>query len=187
MSILLAIESLPVKQRGRPPLLGVKLDMYLQEIITEMRSRGTHIGTSIIQGVARGILLSHNKSMLEDYGGSIRLNREWARSILRRTGFTKRRGSSKSKVLPLAFAEIKDQFSLDVMSIVKMEEIPADLIINWDQTAMKLVPSCSWTMEKKGTKRVEISGINDKRQITAVFAGSMTGEFLPLQLTSISY
>ena len=82
----ITIESLPVKQRGRPPLLGVKLDMYLQEIITEMRSRGTHIGTSIIQGVARGILLSHNKSMLEDYGGSIRLNREWARSILRRMG-----------------------------------------------------------------------------------------------------
>ena len=28
----ITIESLPVKQRGRPPLLGVKLDMYLQEI-----------------------------------------------------------------------------------------------------------------------------------------------------------
>ena len=31
-----------------------------------------------------------------------------------------------------------------------MEEIPEALILNWDQTAMKIVPSSSWTMEKKG-------------------------------------
>ncbi len=48
--------------------------------------------------------------------------------------------------------------------VVKMEEIPDALIINWDQTAMKIVPSSSWTMEKRGTKRVEIVAIDDKRQ-----------------------
>ena len=37
-------------------------------------------------------------------------------------------------------------------------------------------------MEKEGSKRVEVVGINDKRQITAVFAGSITGNFLPIQL-----
>ena len=37
-------------------------------------------------------------------------------------------------------------------------------------------------MEKEGSKRVEIIGIDDKRQITAVFAGSLTGDFLPPQL-----
>ena len=37
-------------------------------------------------------------------------------------------------------------------------------------------------MEKVGVKRVEIVGANDKRQITAVFAGTMSGEFLPPQL-----
>ena len=37
-------------------------------------------------------------------------------------------------------------------------------------------------MEKVGAKRVEIVGANDKRQITAVFAGTMSGEFLPPQL-----
>ena len=38
------------------------------------------------------------------------------------------------------------------------------------------------TMEKKGTKRVEIAAIDDKRQITAVFGCSITGNFLPVQL-----
>ena len=64
-------------------------------------------------------------------------------------GFTKRRANSKSKVLPDDFSKLKTQVLLEIRSFVVMEEIPADLIINWDQTAMKIVPSCSWTMEKK--------------------------------------
>ena len=34
----------------------------------------------------------------------------------------------------------------------------------------------------RGSKRVEIAGLQDKRQITAVFAGSLIGNFLPIQL-----
>lgn len=82
------MRSLPGKQKGRPPLLGVKLDRYLQEI---MRNHGTPVGTSIIQEVARRILLNNSKSMVEDFGGSIRLNREWARSVLHRMRFTKQK------------------------------------------------------------------------------------------------
>ena len=37
-------------------------------------------------------------------------------------------------------------------------------------------------MELKGSKRVEIVGINDKRQITAVFCGTLAGGFFPFQL-----
>ena len=34
-------------------------------------------------------------------------------------------------------------------------------------------------MAKEGAKHVEIAGIEDKRQITAVFAGTMSGFFPP--------
>ncbi len=37
-------------------------------------------------------------------------------------------------------------------------------------------------MEEKGCKRIELVGIDDKRQITAVICGSLTGELLPFQL-----
>ena len=37
-------------------------------------------------------------------------------------------------------------------------------------------------MEKHGTKSVEISAVNDKRQITAVFGCTLAGDFLPMQL-----
>ena len=39
-----------------------------------------------------------------------------------------------------------------------------------------------YTFSFKGTKNVPIKGIDDKRQITATFAVSLTGKFLPIQL-----
>ena len=44
------------------------------------------------------------------------------------------------------------------------------------------MPVSHWTMDKEGAKRVEVVAKDDKRQLTAVFAGSSCGEFLPLQL-----
>ena len=52
------------------------------------------------------------RSLLEEYGGMIKLNTEWAKSIIRRMGFTKRRANSKSKILPGNFEEIKSHFCL---------------------------------------------------------------------------
>lgn len=40
----------------------------------------------------------------------------------------------------------------------------------------------NYTMASKGAKLVEIAGYGDKRQITATFAATMSGEFLPMQL-----
>ena len=44
------------------------------------------------------------------------------------------------------------------------------------------MPASSWKMKKQGEKRVEIIGKDDKWQITAVFAGTLNSEFLPVQL-----
>ena len=81
------------------------------------------------------------------------------------------------------FRELKEAFLADVTTAVTMEEIPPELILNWDQTGIKPVPCSSWTMEKCREKRVEMAGTNDKRQITAVFCGTALGDFLPIQLT----
>ena len=62
---------------------------------------------------------------------------------------------------------------MEVKTIVVMDEIPEELIINFDQTALKYVPATPWTMEEQGTKRIEVIGKGDKRQITAVFGGTL--------------
>ena len=63
-----------------------------------------------------------------------------------------------------------------------MEEIPCELILNWDHTGLHVVPGSKWTMEIQGSKRVEIAGMDVKRQITGVICGSLTGKLLPFQV-----
>jgi len=79
--------------------------------------------------------------------------------------------TSKSKQSVEEFDLIRRAYLEDFVATVEIEEIPPQLIFNWDQTGIKLVPSTSWTMAERGSKRVELIGLSDKRQITAVFCG----------------
>ena len=84
-------------------------------------------------------------------------------------GISERRANSKAKILLHDFDLIKEQYLIDVKSLVCMEEIPNQLLINWDQTGLKLAPSSNWIMEKCGAKCVGITAIDDKRQFTLCF------------------
>ena len=78
--------------------------------------------------------------------------------------------------------KLQKAFLADVTTVVIMEEIPPELVLNWDQTGIRLVLCSSWTMEKQEEKRVEMVGVNNKCQIVAVFCGYMLRDFLPVQL-----
>ncbi len=132
---------------------------------------------------ARAIILTQDKSKLVEFGGHICLNRTWAYSLLRHMKFVKRKATTaKSKLAVEDFAQRKREFLNDLVTTVEMEEIPPELVLNWDQTGIKLVPVSSHTMDRQGSARVEVAGVNDKRLITALFCGSLTGDFLPLQV-----
>lgn len=108
---------------------------------------------------ARGIVLKLDRSLLAELGGLVTLNRHWARSLLRRMKFIQRKATTaKSKYTVENFAEIKKAFLQDVVSVVTMEEVPPELILNWDQTGIKLVPCSSWTMEKKRNQKSRVVG-----------------------------
>ena len=101
-------------------------------------------------------------------------------------GFTKRRANSKAKITPCNFEEIRKIFIIEIKSVVAIEEVLLQLVIKWDQTVIKIVPSSSWTMEKKGVKRVEIVVIDVKRQITTVLGCTLDGTFLPVATNDFS-
>ena len=95
--------------------------------------------------------------------------------------FVKRKATTKKTKFSVSnFDELKSQFLMDIMASVTMEEIPSDMVLF--QTAIKYIPLSDWTMAQKGSKRVEVFRIDDKRQITAMFAASLSGNFLPIQL-----
>ena len=91
--------------------------------------------------------------------------------------------TAKSKHTVEDFDRLKEEFLNDVVATVEIEEIPPELILNWDQAGIRSVPSNTWTMDQQGVNRVEIGGSGDKRLITAVYCGSLVGDFLPVQVT----
>ena len=63
-----------------------------------------------------------------------------------------------------------------------LQNIPNQLVSKWDHAAINIVPGLSWTMDQKGVKKIEIIGLDGKRQITAVVCGSLNGDVVPFQL-----
>ena len=87
----------------------------------------------------------------------------------------KRKCSNAGKVLLPDFEKTKEVFLADIAAEVLMNDIPDQLIINWDHTGLSLVPTGQWTMHQAGDKVVPIAKADDKRQITAVLAANMAG------------
>ena len=177
-----AVNEIHGSKTGRPLLIGDELDKQVQQYLTDLRKRGCVINTRIAIAVGEGILLNKDANLLASNGSGITLTKDWAKYVFKRMGLVKRKGNTKAKVSVEDFAEIKKLFHLDIKGIVGMDEVPSELIINWDQTGLNYVPVSSWTMAEEGSKRVKIDGKDDKRQITAVFACSMAGDFLPPQI-----
>ena len=57
-----------------------------------------------------------------------------------RMGLVKHQATTKAKITPSNFKSKKQQYLADIFFIVFIEEIPVELIINWDQTGIKYVP-----------------------------------------------
>ena len=131
------------------------------------RKFGKEINESTVRSIGKAYKVELDRKRKQDDEGDVK-------SLLKRKATT-----SKSKHTVTNF---KKSFLDEVVTTVLMEEIPPELVINWDQTGMKIVPSSSWTMNRSGAKRVDMIGVGDKRQITAVFCGTLIGDFLPLQL-----
>ena len=98
----------------------------------------------------------------------------------------KRKRSNARKVPLPHFQELQENFLADIRAEVVMNEIPAELIFNWDQTALHLIATSQWTMHgimhRAGEKIITVKNSDDKRQVTAVLAASLTGEFLAPQI-----
>ena len=169
---------LPCKKRGRLLLLGPELDKKVQLYLRRVRDAGGVVNARIAVAAAKGVIKRFDKFKLAEYGGPIELNVAWANALLEHIGYVKRKATTaKSKYEVEKFKELKRAFLNDVKITVEMEDIPAELILNWGQTGIRIVHSSNWTMEVEGARRVEIIGVSDKQQITTIFCGLLTGEF----------
>lgn len=139
------ISTLPTKKRGRPYLLGDSLDQQVQAYLRKIRDQGGLVTASVAVAAARGIILATDSTKLVEFGGHIELNCHWAYHLFSRMKFSRRKATtSKSKISPREFAKIKATFLNEIVTIVTMEDIPPELVLNWDQTGIHLVHG-RWT------------------------------------------
>ena len=151
----------------------------VQKYILAASDRGAVISMAVATSTAKALMKKHPNIVgrIDLYSSS------WAQSLFRRIGFVRRRHTSAKVNIPdKARKEIEYQFHYEIVSKVERHGIPDALIINLDQTPCQLVPCRKQTMAKKGSKNVVIAGASDKRSITATFAISLSGQFLPMQL-----
>ena len=90
---LRGVPVLPRKKTGRPLLLGEELDTQVQEYIKHLRKVGSPVNTQIVIATAQGIILSKDANLLSN----IELSKGWAKYLLKRIGFVKRKATTAAK------------------------------------------------------------------------------------------
>lgn len=176
-------EDVVFKKPGRPNLLNQSLIKKVKDIAIGTRQAGGVINRRQILNIAKGVVKSNNPEILVEFGGTVELTNRWARSILSDMNWCKRKGTTgKVEPSPQFLAEEKFTFQRAISSKISMHDIPSYLVLNIDQTPLSYVSPGKYSFSFKGSKHVPIKGVDDKRQITATFAVSSTGEFLPMQL-----
>ena len=177
------INKLPEKQWGRPLLLGEEVEEQVKWFLKGIRQLGGAVNSQIVIATVKRVVTAKDANFLANNGGPILITKNGVKQLLGRMGLVKHQATTKAKVTPSNFEKVKQQGLVDIHFFVFIEEIPDNLIINWDQTGVKYVPVFNWTMEVKGSKRVEVPGTNDKRQITALLSCTLSGNFLPVQVS----
>jgi len=156
----IVVTSLPSKKRGRPLLVGDDLDKQVQSYVRATRDGKGAVTTAFVLAAGEAILNHCNKKLSHENGGPIKLTRHWAKSVLDRMNFVKQKATTTAKIEPSHFDELKEQYLLDIKAVVEMMKVPSELVFNWDHTGINIVPGSQWTT--KGSKRVELAGLDDK-------------------------
>lgn len=118
------------KKMGRPLLLGDKLDKQVQAYVTCLKSGHAVVNTAIVVAAGEGIVKGIDPGLLIANGGSLSLRKNWAKSIMRRMGLSKRKATTKSTLSQYDFDKVRDIYLNDIASVAVMEDIPLSLIIN---------------------------------------------------------
>ena len=171
------IKVLPTKRHVRPLLFGQELDKVVQQVVRDSCRSGGVINTTIVVATTKGVVSAKNPLLLLEKRGHLNISSSYAKSVLKRMGYVKRKGSNAGKVTVECFEEAQEEFLVDIKAELLMHDILLDLVFNWDQTGIHIVPTGEWKLHQAKDKIIPIAHSDDKRQITGVFAVTGTGNY----------
>ncbi len=133
------VTSLTHSNRGRPSLVGSVLDDKVADYLRDLRTQGCPVNRTIASASVKGIIYSHDKSLLSENGGPLSIGLPWIRSFLQRQGYVKRKATKAARKLPENFDQEKCKFIERIKSACDNYGITdSHMIVNIDQTGLNL-------------------------------------------------
>jgi hypothetical protein len=130
-----------------------------------MRDSGQPLDSTIAQIVIQGIISVVALELFErrTKSGFFSVSKRFARKFVRRhMGWTWRRSTTATNKLPADWESQGHDMAYMIAALVKTYDIPEELVISSDQTALHIWPSTDQTYDVKGVKDVKSLGKDDK-------------------------
>jgi hypothetical protein len=155
-------------------------EQFVVDTLQSLRIAGSTINSIVISALMKSVLAVQAPQLLE----KLSLSRRWCRYWLkRRLGWRFKKATTSGQKLPKDWQQQVLNMKMRVAATASMHGITHKcFVINWDQTAVMLLSTHKYTYHNKEDKQVPVIGLEEKRQITAVVAGALSGELLPMQL-----
>lgn len=77
-------KTLHTKVRGRSQMLGEKIDDEVKQFIKNLFTSGDVVNTTIVVAASQGLVGAERRALLKENGGHMDINRDYARSVMRR-------------------------------------------------------------------------------------------------------
>ena len=154
-------------------------EQEIKRVLLQMRAAGAPLNSRVIRWVMLAVLQEASPTLLLRHRLSQPFISGWARQQL---DWRWRARTTAASKLPADWEEQGVLMAKRIGAMMEMHGVHPSLVINADQTGVKLVPSSAWTYEKRNSNSVATIGAEDKRQITACLASALSGDLLPLQL-----
>ena len=97
----IVVTTLPSLKQGRPLLVGDTLDYQVQSYVHATQRTGGMVTTTMVFAAGEATVKTHNKKLLANaeigdkaFGGPIKLTRYWAKSLVDRMCFVKRKATT---------------------------------------------------------------------------------------------
>ena len=147
--------------------------------LTALSKAGNPMNSTVCISVMKAILANKPRVIQQ-----LKMTPRFARHFLHREmRWTFHRTTTAACKLPKCWPQHVEKFCQRAALTIYQHKIAhPSLIINWDQTGIMLMPSPNYTYTEQGSKDAAVIGMEDKRQITAVVASTLSKELLPLQL-----
>ena len=148
-----------------------------------LRLKGAPISSSIINAIAKGIVIANDRMQLVENGGHLSFSDSWARNIhneMERNGKKMKRCMATTCKIPVAPALLEEEkftFQRNIITLAKKHKIPEELILNYDQTPLSYECTSDTTLEVRRSKSVPIVGKGKQKQITGTLTVSADGNF----------